>query len=173
VIEVQSTAIHTTLINTAVAMLLAMESLHDKQAGFVNLTNNEDLIPCSCTIQAKLAFSKEMKEDAKTLGNVQKWDDLIRSTRKTHKKENVPLHFSKETGKAPSNVPHPVPRELGMVLWNVKKKLHNLIPSLFRDLVLNVKKGHQEQNANAKLEAALKNKKTLDLTKILEEDQAL
>ena len=57
-------------------------------------------------------------------------------------------------------------------MYKVKEKLHDLIPELFLDLVLNVEMGQRELQANAKLEAALKKKKTLDLAKALEEDQA-
>jgi hypothetical protein len=35
----------------------------------------------SCNIQAKLAFPQEMKDNAKTIENIQKWDDLIKRTR--------------------------------------------------------------------------------------------
>jgi hypothetical protein len=68
----QPTALQTTLSGITVAMLLAMKTLHDKQAGFVNLTMNDALIPKSCNIQVKLAFPQEMKEDFKTLENIQK-----------------------------------------------------------------------------------------------------
>jgi hypothetical protein len=68
--------------------------------------------------------------------------------------------------------PHPVPKELETVMYKVKEKLHDLIPALFLDLVLTVEMSQREAKANAKLEASLKTKKTLDLAKILEEDQA-
>jgi hypothetical protein len=58
-------------------------------------------------------------------------------------------------------------------MWQVKDRLHDLIKALFLDLVLTVESSQRELRANAKLEAALKKKKTLDLAKILEEDQAL
>ena len=72
--------VHTTLSNTAADMLLSKKTIYDKRAGFVNLTMNENLIPCSCNIQATLAFPNKMKEDVKTLENVQKWDDFIKQT---------------------------------------------------------------------------------------------
>jgi hypothetical protein len=62
-------------------MLLSMKFLRDKRAGFVNLTMNETLMPKSCNIQAKLVYPQEMKDDAKTRVNIQKWDDLIKKTR--------------------------------------------------------------------------------------------
>jgi hypothetical protein len=72
-IKSQPTAIQTTLSNTTVAMLLVMKSLHDNpQAGFISLMMNETLIPESCNVQAKLSFLQEMKDDAKTLENVQR-----------------------------------------------------------------------------------------------------
>jgi hypothetical protein len=52
VINSRSTAIQTTLSDTTVTMLLTMKTLHDKRAGFVNLTMNETLIPKFCNIQA-------------------------------------------------------------------------------------------------------------------------
>jgi hypothetical protein len=302
VIESQPTAIQTTLSDTAVAMLLATKTLRDKRAGFVNLTMNEALIPKSCNIQAKLAFPHEMRDDIKTLENVQKWDDLIKRTReelkkkiieegertiafleekrqelfnerlliisegyvtwfrelegsditapvsnnaygaaclycefntldsrnalftylcadqddllKTFKKQylttatglplfsnlqlatlthllptqditlspqrnndpNQPVTQETEPGAnaaAAAPTPHPIPRELEHVMWQVKDRLHDLIKALFLDLVLTVESSQRELRANAKLEAALKKKKTLDLAKILEEDQAL
>jgi hypothetical protein len=297
-IESQPTAIHTTLSDTAVAMLLSTKTLRDKRAGFVNLTMNETLIPRSCNIQVKLAFPKEMKDDVKTLENVVKWDDLIRRTREELKKKIIaqgertiefleekrqelfnerlliisegfttwfvelegvtetPLsnhayaaaclycHYnSLESGNAlfaylcilqddllaafkkkylttaagkplfsnrqlsnitlllpaddeflPSSplrvdptppitqdqaaganadVPQPVPKELESVMYKVKDKLNDLIPKLFLDLILTVEMSHRELKANAKLEATLKKKKTLDLAKILEDDQAI
>jgi hypothetical protein len=70
------------------------------------------------------------------------------------------------------DTPHPVPRELGNVMWKTKDKLFDLIPVLFMDLILHVELSHRETKANAKLEASLKKKKTLDLAKILEDDLA-
>jgi hypothetical protein len=82
--------------------------------------------------------------------------------------------LSQEATEETSNTdtPHPVPRELENVMYKVKEKLHDLIPALFLDLVLTVETDQRELKANAKLEATLKKKKTLDLAKILEEDQA-
>jgi hypothetical protein len=67
---------------------------------------------------------------------------------------------------------HPVPREMETVMCKVKNKLRDLINPLFMDLVLNVEMSQREFKANAKLEASLKKKKTLDLAQVLEEDQA-
>lgn len=296
VIESQPKAIQTTLSDTAVAMLLSTKNLRDKRAGFVNLTINESLIPRSCNIKAKLSFPKEMKEDAKTLENVQKWDDLITKTRDELKKKIIaqgertiefmeekrqeqfnerlliitegyvawynelegitttPLsshayaaaslycHYnSLDSGNAlfsylcatqddilsafkkrylttangkplfsnrqlanltlllpadeniaspvrlddertqtqdpepadATQTPHPVPKEMDNVMYKVKEKLHDLIRELFLDLVLTVEMSHREIKANAKLEATLKKKKTLDLAKELEADQAM
>ena len=302
VIESQPTAIQLTLSDTAVAMLLATKTLRDKRAGFVNLTMNEALIPKSCNIQAKLSFPHEMRDDVKTLENVQKWDDLIKRTREDLKKKiieqgertiafleekrqelfnerlliisegyvtwfrelegseitapvsnyaygaaclycqyntldsrnalftylcadqddllksfkkaylttatgqplfsnlqlatlthllpsddstplspqrndpNMPVTQEVEQGAnaaaAAIATTHPIPRELEHVMWQVKDRLHDLTKALFLDLVLNVESSQREMRANAKLEAALKRKKTLDLAKILEEDQA-
>jgi hypothetical protein len=74
---------------TPVAMLLSMKTLHDKRAGFVNLTMNEYFVmPFSWSIQVKLTFPQEMKEGMKTLKNIQKWDSLIKKRREELKKEN-------------------------------------------------------------------------------------
>jgi hypothetical protein len=297
VIESQPTAIQTTLSDTAVAMLLSTKILRDKRAGFVNLTDNESLIPRSCNIQAKLAFPQEMKEDPRTIENVLKWDDLIKKTREELKKKIIeqgrrtiefleekridlfnerlliitegyytwfmelegiataPLsnhaygaaclychyktldsrnalftylcadqdellasfkrkYLTTAAGKAlfsniqlsnitmllpadgdptlspiridpldpvtqdppatenNDDIPQPVPRELEHVMWKTKDKLFDLIPVLFMDLINHVELSHREIKANAKLEASLKKKKTLDLAKILEEDLA-
>jgi hypothetical protein len=88
-IESQSTVMQITLSDNAVAMLLSTKILRDKRAGFVNLTDNESLIPPSCNIQAKLAFPQEMKEDARTIENILKWDDLIKKTREELKKQII------------------------------------------------------------------------------------
>jgi hypothetical protein len=53
-------------------------------------------------------------------------------------------------------------------MCQVKDRLYDLIKALFLDLVLSVEISQQELRANAKLEAALIKKKTLDLAKILE-----
>jgi hypothetical protein len=300
VIESQPTAIQTTLSDTAVAMLLSTKTLRDKRAGFVNLTMNKDLIPKSCNIQAKLAFPHEMKDDPKTIENVQKWDDLVKQTRealkskiieqgertiefleekrqrlfnerllvisegyvtwfrelegsdittplsnhaygaacvycqyntldsrntlftylcadqddllKTFKKSylttatgtplfsnlqlatlthllpaldlpqspqridpNQPVTQEQDdaaNAAAAAATPPPIPKELEHVMWQVKDRLYDLIKALFLDLVLTVETSQRELRANAKLEAALKKKKTLDLAKILEEDLA-
>jgi hypothetical protein len=275
-------------------MLLSTKFLRDKRAGFVNLTMNESLMPKSCNIQAKLVYAQEMKDDAKTRENIQKWDDIIKKTREELKQQIIrqgertvqyleakriklfnkrllliskgyiasynelegvkdnPLsdhaygaaclychynaldsgnalfsylcadqddtlaafkkkYLTTATGKplfsnrqlanltlllpadedtmspqrldskrtqtqdadaSPDKVPQPVPKEMDTVLYKVKEKLHNLIPSLFLDLVLTVEMSHRELKANAKLEATLKKKKTLDLAQILEADQA-
>jgi hypothetical protein len=70
------------------------------------------------------------------------------------------------------NEPLPVPKEMDNVLYQVKEKLHDLIPLIFLDLVLTVEQNQRQLKANAKLEATLKKKKTLDLAKVLEADQA-
>ena len=86
-----------------------------------------------------------------------------------------PLESITQTAAAPENTdaaPLPVPRELENVIWKTKDKLFDLIPALFMDLILHVELSHRETKANAKLEASLKKKKTLDLAKILEDDLA-
>jgi hypothetical protein len=57
-------------------------------------------------------------------------------------------------------------------MHKVKEKLHDLILKLFLDLDLTVEMSHRKVKVNAKLEATLKTKKTLNLARILEEDQA-
>jgi hypothetical protein len=90
VMDSQTTVIQTILSDTAVAsMLLAMKNICDKRVRFINLTMNETLIPKSCYIQAKLAFPQEMKDDAKTLENIHKWDDLMKRTREELKKQII------------------------------------------------------------------------------------
>jgi hypothetical protein len=100
VIESQPTAIHTTISDTALAMLLATKTLRDKRAEFVNLTMNETLIPKSCNIQAKLVFPKEMKDNEKTKQNVQTWDDLVKKTSEELNKSSIKAtersNFSKQ-----------------------------------------------------------------------------
>jgi hypothetical protein len=76
-IESQPTAIQSTLSDTAVAMLLVTKKLREKRAGIVNLTTNPDLYPRSCNLKIKLNFPDEMKDDARTLENAKKWDELI------------------------------------------------------------------------------------------------
>jgi hypothetical protein len=68
--------------------------------------------------------------------------------------------------------PPPIPTELEHVMWQVKDRLYDLIKAIFLDMVLTVETSQRELRANAKLEAALKKKKTLDLAKILETDLA-
>ena len=70
------------------------------------------------------------------------------------------------------DAPHPVPAAMENVLYKAKEKIYDLIPTIFLDLVLTVELSHRELKANAKLEATLKKKKTLDLAKLLEADQA-
>jgi hypothetical protein len=69
--------------------------------------------------------------------------------------------------------PTPLPRDLEHVIYKVKDTIYDLVPALFVDLVTStVETSQRELTANAKLEAALKNKKALGMAKIIEEDMA-
>jgi hypothetical protein len=70
-IEAQPVAIHITLSDTAITMLLLTRKLREKRAGLVNLMSNPNIFLCSTNIQIKLDFPEELEEDKKTMENVQ------------------------------------------------------------------------------------------------------
>jgi hypothetical protein len=66
----------------------------------------------------------------------------------------------------------PIPPKMEHVIYKVKEVLYDIVPSLFLVLSNTVDASQAEKKADAKLEAALKQKKTLDMAKILETDLA-
>jgi hypothetical protein len=67
----------------------------------------------------------------------------------------------------------PIPCDLEHIIYKVKDMIYNLVPALFADLASTVKTIQLELTANAKLEAALKNKKALDMAKIIKHGMAV
>jgi hypothetical protein len=88
-IELQPKAIHVTLSDTAITMLLVTRKLREKRAGLVNLTTNTDLYPCSANLLVKLDFPKELKDDEQTLENVKEWNDYVKHIKDELKKRIV------------------------------------------------------------------------------------
>jgi hypothetical protein len=68
--------------------------------------------------------------------------------------------------------PMPLPRDLKHVIYKVRNRINDFVPILFVDLIQSVEKSQQELTANAKLEAALKTKKALDIAKVLDSNTA-
>jgi hypothetical protein len=67
---------------------------------------------------------------------------------------------------------HPVPQNLENVIYRVKDILYDIIPPLFLDIGRQIQANQAEKKADAKLEAALTKRKTLDVAKLLEADLA-
>jgi hypothetical protein len=88
-IESQPTAIQVTLSETAIALLLATETLCHKRAGILSLRLNDALYPKAANLKAKLATPKELANDEKTLTNIQEWDDFILATKKEMKRKII------------------------------------------------------------------------------------
>jgi hypothetical protein len=72
---------------------------------------------------------------------------------------------------AVEETPH-VPQRMENVIFKVKDLLFELVPPLFLEISHTVDASQAKKKADAKLEAALKQKKTLDMAKILEADLA-
>jgi hypothetical protein len=68
--------------------------------------------------------------------------------------------------------PPPVPQNMETVIYKVKDVLFELVPPLFLQICHTLDASQAEKKADAKLEAALKHKKTLDMARILETDLA-
>jgi hypothetical protein len=72
-------------------------------------------------------------------------------------------------GTAPEADPtNPIPERMELVIYKVKDVLYDLVPPLART----VDASQAEKKADAKLEAALKHNKTIDMAKLLEADLA-
>jgi hypothetical protein len=76
-------------------------------------------------------------------------------------------------GTAPeADLTHPVPDRMELVIYKVKDVFFDLVPPLFLELARSVDASQAEKKADAKLEAALKQTKTIDMAKLLEADLA-
>jgi hypothetical protein len=76
-------------------------------------------------------------------------------------------------GTAPEADPtNPIPERMELVIYKVKDVLYDLVPPLFLELARTVDASQAEKKADAKLEAALKHNKTIDMAKLLEADLA-
>jgi hypothetical protein len=64
----------------------------------------------------------------------------------------------------------PIMPRLKHVLYKVKDRLYGLVPIIFVGLVTNIKARQCELTANAKLEATIKSKTTLNMAKLLNTD---
>jgi hypothetical protein len=69
--------------------------------------------------------------------------------------------------------PTPIQHDLEHVICKVKDMVYNLVPALFIDLASSIKTNQHVLTANAKLESMLKNKKALDIAKLLENNMAV
>jgi hypothetical protein len=88
-IESQPSAIQVTLSETAIALLLATQTLRHKRAGILSLEMNDDLYPKPANLKTKLAVPKELENDEKTLSNIKEWDDFIVATKEVMKKKII------------------------------------------------------------------------------------
>jgi hypothetical protein len=88
-IESQPSAIQVTLNETALILLLATQTLRQKQAGILSLELNADLYPKASNLKAKLDYPKELANDEETLKNVKEWDEYIETTKKEMKKRII------------------------------------------------------------------------------------
>jgi hypothetical protein len=81
-IESQPPAIRSLLSDTAIGLLLATQKLSSKRSGILAQRMNRDSFPRLVNIKGKFEFPTALKDDAKTIDNLHKWNEYLNKVKK-------------------------------------------------------------------------------------------